>query len=253
MRKLRFYFWAHKISQLRVGEALGIGEVGKEPFLLPATTSSSRIHLPTVFFAHMSATKDEVELVTSVVNAKPSDKPKIAFHATMMAIQNFGFMIFYFEIWGATPYATVCGPTRYATGMMALTCFCVAFLCVGMGYGGYISDRLMFAFYWFMHLIGGSFYTASTVIVPLAHFSADGTACAALSPVNGERLTAVYTMHAALYLVYVGGMLSITWFSFLKNLLPKKKLPHPGLIVAAGLFFCVPQGIVYATLPQLSS
>jgi hypothetical protein len=205
----------------------------------------------------MSAGAEEVKVGVvpeSTVHSVDKDKPKIAFHAAMMAIQNFGFFTMYYDIWGATPGALAdgkgdpCASTRYACAMMALTCFCVAWLCVGMGYGGYISDPLMFTFYWFAHLIGGSFYTASTVIVPIAHFSDDGAACDALSPINGERLTAVYILHAALYLVYVGGMLSISWFSFLKNLLPKGKLPPAVVILGAIVFFVVPQSIVYATL-----
>ena len=91
-------------------------------------------------------------------------------------------------------------------------------------------------------------YTACTFIIPVAHWSDDGEACTALSPVNGERLSAVYILHAALYLVYVGGMLSITWFSFLKNILPKRKIPHPGVILAAVVVFAIPQTIVYQTL-----
>ena len=76
----------------------------------------------------------------------------------------------------------------------------------------------------------------------------DGEACADLSPVTGERARVVYYTHAALYLVYVGGMLSITYFSFLKSCLKAKKLPPIFVIVAAALFFCVPQAILYITL-----
>ena len=79
----------------------------------------------------------------------------------------------------------------------------------------------------------------------MARWSDKGKACAELSPLNGERLEMAYIMHAALYLVsepsqcctpivhrvhlshdlllgttnhqvYVGSMLSITYFSFLK-------------------------------------
>merc|ERR1711988_1737013 len=125
----------------------------------------------------------------------------------------------YWDIWGNTPSASTCDGTRFAVAFMALTCFCVAFLCVGMGFGGFTDDKLVFTLYWFVHLVGGSFYTASTVIVPIAIFSDDGKECEKLSPVNGERVEAVWYLHAALYLVYVGGMLSITYFSFLKNLL----------------------------------
>ena len=153
----------------------------------------------------------------------------------------------YYDIWGDTPHADpdVCASTRYATGMMALTCFCVTFLCVGMGFGGYIDDKATFILYWFLHLVGGSMYTASTVIVPIAHWSNDGEDCSDLNPVNGERLSSVYYLHASLYLVYVGGMLSITYFSFLKNVLPE--LPPAGLIVAAAVVFIIPQAIVYGT------
>merc|ERR1711935_477312 len=145
----------------------------------------------------------------------PEDKPKIAFHAVMMAIQNFGFFMMYWDLWGDTPHTEACESTRYACGMMALTCFMVTHLCVGMGYGGFIDDLLVFTFYWFVHLVGGSFYTASTIAVPLARWSEDGEKCAEQHPANGDRVAAVWTMHAALYLVYVGGMLSITYFSFL--------------------------------------
>merc|ERR1711988_1705775 len=102
----------------------------------------------------------------------------------------------------------VCDATRYATGMMALTCFCVAFLCVGMALGGATSDFYTFTIMWFLHLIGGSMYTACTVIVPIARFSDEGEDCARSAPVNGDRLYAVYIAHAGLYLSYVGGMLS---------------------------------------------
>jgi len=157
-----------------------------------------------------------------VVKSEAADKPKILFHAAMMAIQNFGFFVMYWDLWGFTPGAPAVGPdvcedTRFATGFMALTCFCVAFLCVGMGFGGYTDDVFVFTLYWLLHLVGGACYTVCTIMVPLARFSDDGKDCAASSPVNGgDRLEAVYIMHAALYLVYVGGMLSITYFSFLK-------------------------------------
>ena len=187
-----------------------------------------------------------LEIKTGPIGSLPGDKPKIAFHASMMAIQNAGFFIMYWDLWGFTPSADVCDSTRYAEGVMAITCFFVAFLCVGMGMAGYTDDKLAFIFYWFFHLIGGSMYTGSTVIVPLALWSDDGEACADLSPVTGERARVVYYTHAGLYLVYVGGMLAITYFSFLKSILPK--LPPIFVIVLAAMFFCVPQAILYVTL-----
>ena len=145
-----------------------------------------------------------------------TDKPAIVFHAAMMTVENFGFMTFYYDIWGATPHDAVCEDTRFAVGFMAMTCFCVAFLCIGMAYGGYMADNSLFALYWLAHLVGGACYTACTVLVPMARWADDGKACAALNPVNGDRLEVVYYMHAALYMVYVGSMLSITYYSFLK-------------------------------------
>merc|ERR1719231_2096322 len=127
---------------------------------------------------------------------------------------------------------------------MALTCFCVAFLCVGMALGGATSDFYTFTIMWFLHLIGGSMYTACTVIVPVARYSSDGEDCAKLSPVNGDRLDAVYTMHAILYLFYVGGMLSITYFSFLKKYLQERKLPPISVILLVIVVFAIPQSIV---------
>ena len=86
--------------------------------------------------------------------------------------------------------------------MMSLTCFAVAFLCVGMAMGGATSDFYTFTLMWFLHLIGGSMYTACTVAVPAARYSTDGEKCAKLAPVNGDRSDAVYLMHAFLYLFY---------------------------------------------------
>lgn len=196
----------------------------------------------------VGAKVSDVNAPRTGVFSLPEDKPKIAFHAAMMAIENFGFFMMYWDSWGSTPAAEECDDTRYAVGMMALTCFGVAFLCVGMGLGGFTDDKIGFTLFWFLHLVGGSFYTACTVIVPLARFSDDGEACAKLHLVNGNRIKAVYIMHAALYLVYVGGMLAITYFAFLKHKIQERKLPHPAVMAAAGVVFGIPQAIVYATL-----
>ena len=40
--------------------------------------------------------------------------------------------------------------------------------------------------------------------------------CGDMNYVNTERLHAVFVTHAACYILYVGGMLAITWFSFIK-------------------------------------
>ena len=66
----------------------------------------------------------------------PEDKPKIVFHAAMMAIQNTGFFHMYWSVLGDTPHDATCDGTRFAVSFMAVTCFMVSFLCVGMGFGG---------------------------------------------------------------------------------------------------------------------
>ena len=93
--------------------------------------------------------------------------------------------------------------------------FTVVF-CVFMGFGGYSDDPCLFPFAWLVHLAGGLCYIFCTVAVPVARYSSDGKACAALHPVIGDRVQVVYIMHAALFNVYVGGMLSITYFSYIK-------------------------------------
>ena len=157
------------------------------------------------------------------VKSLPADKPKIIFHVTMMAIQNFGFFTMYYDIWGDTPAAETCRFTRFSVGMMAMTCFMVTFLCVGMAFGGYTDDAKVFTLYWIAHAAGGvGGYTTCTLMIPIAMYSDEGAACAALHPVNGDRLNVVWIFNAALYFVYVGGMLAITYFSFVKPTFIKK-------------------------------
>ena len=60
-------------------------------------------------------------------------------------------------------------------------------------------------------------YTGGTVLIPLAYFSPEGEACAALAPTNGNRVEFVWYMNAALYFVYVCSMLSVTYYSFMKD------------------------------------
>jgi len=157
----------------------------------------------------------------------PEDKSKIVFHAAMMAIQNFGFFIMYWDIYKMTPATTaddICDGTRWITGFMAFTCFAVSWLCVGMGYGGYTSDKVLFPLYWILHLAGGLCYCYCTVAIPLEIYSDDGKACTKVSP-TGPTVEAVWILHAALFLGYVINMLSITFFSFLKpSFFSKSKL-----------------------------
>lgn len=86
-----------------------------------------------------------------------------------------------------------------------------------MGFGGYVDDGFTFPFYWIAHAIpavGG--YTTCTFLIPMARFSETGEACAALAPVVGSAVQAVYILHAGLYWCYVGNMVSVTYFAFLK-------------------------------------
>lgn len=115
------------------------------------------------------------------------------------------------------PNLAVCSETRFASGFMSMSCFLVAFLCVGMGFGGYIDDNFTFAFYWIAHAIpavGG--YTSCTFLVPIARFSETGVACASLAPVAGSIIQVVYIVHAGLYWCYVCNMVAVTYFSFVK-------------------------------------
>lgn len=135
----------------------------------------------------------------------------------MMSIQNFGFFIMYFALWLNTPAEDVCEKTRFAEGYMALTCFLVSWLCIGMGFGGYTEDPVLFPFYWVAHAAPAVLgYCVCTFLVPMARFSATGKACAALAPVIGSAVQGVYIVHAGLFFCYVGNMLSVTYFSFLK-------------------------------------
>jgi len=190
------------------------------------------------------------------VKSLAADKPKIFAHAAMMMIQNFGFFMMYFDSWIATPDAEVCAETRFAVGYMAVSCFLFAFLCVGMGFGGYIDDGFTFALYWIAHAVpavGG--YSVCTFLVPLARFSETGIACANLAPVAGSRLQVVYIVHAALYWCYVGNMLSVTYFSFLKPTFNFSVSPSVVLsalvLVEAAVFGALAQIDAFAPLPAL--
>mmetsp|Transcript_4040 Transcript_4040/g.9634 ORF Transcript_4040/g.9634 Transcript_4040/m.9634 type:complete len:176 (+) Transcript_4040:123-650(+) len=152
------------------------------------------------------------------VNSLLSDKPTICFHAAMMVVQNFGFFVMYYGLWGDAPIDAVCDSVRFSVGFMALTCFYVAFMCIAMAYGGYTDDSVLFPLYWFGHLAGGLCYIFCTYAIPAAVFyTEDGTSCTTtVAPIYGARLKAVYFTHAVLFLFYVYNMLSITYFSWAK-------------------------------------
>ena len=148
------------------------------------------------------------------------DKPKIAFYGAMMAIQNFGFFIMYFFIFNMIPISVPgvldCNTVRFWVGFFALDCFIESFCVLWMAMGGYIADNCMFTFGWFLHLFVALPYCISTAGVPIAIFSSEGTLCRAAMGPAGLTLVSVYYVHAALFMVYVWMMLSITYYSFIK-------------------------------------
>ena len=162
----------------------------------------------------------------------------------MMSVQNFGFFIMYFALWLNTPPAASCDETRFAEGYMALTCFLVSWLCIGMGFGGYTEDSVLFPVYWVGHALPAVLgYCVCTFLVPMARFSDTGKACAALAPVVGTAAQGVYIVHAGLFFCYVGNMLSVTYFSFLK--------PTFGAFVTASQAFgalALIEAVVFAAL-----
>mmetsp|Transcript_21038 Transcript_21038/g.40288 ORF Transcript_21038/g.40288 Transcript_21038/m.40288 type:complete len:163 (-) Transcript_21038:22-510(-) len=146
----------------------------------------------------------------------PADKPKLAFYATMMAIQNFGFGMMYFMMWQHIPSSPDCGDMWKWIGFFALDCFVESFVCVWMAMGGYTDDSCLFCVMWFLHLIVALPYCLCTVTIPLAMFSDDGKACRELAGAPLAPLVPLYWVHAGLFMVYVWMMLSVTYFSWAK-------------------------------------
>ena len=150
------------------------------------------------------------------VSALEKDKPKILFYGAMMAIQNYGFYQMYYSIFPHISVTAECTGLRFWVGFFALDCFVESFCCLWMAMGGYVSDPFWFAFGWILHLLVALPYCISTVGIPMAMYSADGTTCRASMGPAGIALEPVYWLHAALFLVYVWMMLSITYYSFAK-------------------------------------
>ena len=150
----------------------------------------------------------------------PADKPKIVFHAAMMAIQNFGFFIMYFFIYNMIPVSVPgvldCDTVRFWVGFFALDCFIESFCVLWMAMGGYTDDGCMFTFGWFLHLFVALPYCLCTYTIPAAMYSDDGLVCLDSMGVAGATLVVTYWTHAVLFLVYVWMMLSITYYSFVK-------------------------------------
>jgi len=163
-----------------------------------------------------------------------TDKPKIVFYGAMMAIQNFGFFLMYFQLWPTIPAFQAlpsgtgqadCQYLRFWVGFFALDCFVESFCCVWMAMFGYTSQGKGFAFGWVLHLLVALPYCVSTVGLPVAIYSDAAEVCRAAMGPGSDVLVAVYWTHCGLFLVYVWMMLSITYFSFLKPTFITKASP----------------------------
>ena len=104
-----------------------------------------------------------------------ADKPKIVFYGAMMAIQNFGFFLMYYPLFGAVPAlknaagADECETLRFWIGLFAIDCFVESFCCVWMAMGGYIGDNFWFKFGWLLHLVVALPYCVCTVGIRATH------------------------------------------------------------------------------------
>ena len=147
------------------------------------------------------------------------DKPKIVFYGAMMAIQNFGFFVMYYQNYPLIPLSAGlvdCEALRFWVGFFALDCFVESFVCLWMAMGGYTNDPCMFKFMWIVHLIVALPYCISTVGIPVSMYNDSGKACRTAAGTAGDPILVTYWVHCTLFLVYVWMMLSITYFSFLK-------------------------------------
>ena len=153
------------------------------------------------------------------VRSLAEDKPRILFYGAMMAIQNFGFFIMYYQIYPTIPMSVGlvnCQTLRFWVGFFALDCFIESFVVLWMAMGGYTDDKCMFAFGWTLHLIVALPYCVSTVGIPVSMYADEGKVCRTAMGQTGDALSVVYWVHCILFIVYVWMMLSITYYSFAK-------------------------------------
>jgi len=83
----------------------------------------------------------------------PEDKPKIAFNAAMMWVQNFGFFLMYLMMWIFMPKEDKCNSLRFWVGFFSLDCFLESFVCLWMGMAGFTDDSTLFPVMWILHLV----------------------------------------------------------------------------------------------------
>jgi hypothetical protein len=181
-------------------------------------------------------------LCTTPAGVVDEDKPKIAYYAAMMAIQNFGFFLMYYAIFGDIPDIGECGNLRFWIGFFALDCFVESFVCIWMGMGGYTDNSKLFNVMWILHLLVALPYCISTVGIPMAIYSTEGEACMAANAGPLYRLKPTYWTHCVLFLVYVWMMLSITYYSFIK----------PNKIVDLSSFTETATGVLDADKPKIA-
>ena len=180
----------------------------------------------------------------------------------MMAIQNFGFYLMYYQIYLTIPVMDDCSNTRFWVGFFALDCFVESFCVLWMAMGGYIDSTCMFAFGWILHLLVALPYCICSVGIPVVVYSAEGALCRTAMGPTGLALVPVVWTHVALFGVYVCPceyrtrdtyghprrssrlvdrfiaarqvwmMLSITWYSFAKPTFFKGKYGKATVSVA---------------------
>ena len=146
----------------------------------------------------------------SLLGVLPEDKPRIAFTAAMMWVQNFGFFLMHMMMWIFIPDEDTCSSLRFWIGFFSLDCFVKSFVCLWMGMAGYTDDGRLFPAMWILHLLVALPYVLCTFTIPVAMFSDDGVACRGnvsfLKP-----LVPIWILHASLFLVYVVMMLTVTY------------------------------------------
>jgi len=153
---------------------------------------------------------------TTPAGVAADDKPKIGFYAAMMMIQNFGFFVMYYNIFGTIEDSDTCANLRFWVGFFALDCFVESFVCVWMGMAGYTDNASMFKVMWILHLLVALPYVLCTITIPMAIYSDDGAKCIASNEGPMLRLEPTFWTHCGLFMVYVWMMLSVTYYSFLK-------------------------------------
>merc|ERR1711988_901480 len=151
-----------------------------------------------------------------ITKSLPEDKIKIMFYAQMMFIQNFGFFLMYYIIYGAIPELSTCSDMRFWIGWFAMDCFVESFVCVWMGMAGYTDDSTLFPIMWIAHLVVALPYCLCTITIPLAIYSDDGKTCRKAGQPSLYRLEPLFWVHCAFFMFYVYNMLGITYYSFVK-------------------------------------